>query len=41
MTEEESNTYKIMADYKKATYQKEQWANNLKNGRYNFICIGS
>ena len=32
--EEEPKTYKIMADYKKSTYQEEHWINELKNGKY-------
>jgi len=31
--EDESKTYKIMAEYKKATYQCEQWNNTLSNGK--------
>ena len=30
---DESRIYKLSADYKKATYQTEQWNNVLKNGK--------
>ncbi len=34
MSENETKTYKITANYKKSTYQEEHWVNKLKNGRY-------
>ena len=34
MSETETKTYKITANYKKSTYQEEHWVNKLKNGRY-------
>ena len=39
MSEEETKTYKITADYKKSTYQEEHWVNKLKNGRYVTIYV--
>ena len=34
MSETQTKTYKISANYKKSTYQEEHWVNKLKNGRY-------
>ena len=34
MSEEETKTYKIKADYKKSTYQEEHWTNTLKCGKH-------
>jgi hypothetical protein len=33
MSEDESKMYYLTADYKKSTYQKEQWNNTLSNGK--------
>ena len=34
MSEDKINTYHLTADYKKSTYQTEQWNNVLSNGKH-------
>lgn len=34
MSESQTKTYKISANYKKSTYQEEHWVNKLKNGKF-------
>ena len=34
MSEDESKMYYLTADYKKSTYQTEQWNNTLSNGKH-------
>ena len=39
MSQQEKKLYKIMADYKKSTYQEEHWINKLKNGKMVMIHV--
>ena len=34
MSEDKIKIYRLTADYKKSTYQTEQWNNTLSNGKY-------
>ena len=34
MSEDEIKIYHLTADYKKCTYQTEQWSNVLSNGKH-------